>query len=106
MGIWDSGDVSSDEISFCGKDECDTLSFILGSDSEWSHYSDSGEFRIVVSCDDDEIYDSGYQDYTYTEEVELDVKGAKHISITLYERKGKTHTLNVVLGDITLSGKR
>jgi predicted small lipoprotein YifL len=80
----------------------DTLSFWLGSDSEWSNWENSGSFRITVISDGAVCFDSGYRDYTYYEFVELTIAEVDRLEIQLEKVMGVTHTLNVVLGEFTL----
>jgi len=81
----------------------DTLSFWLGSDSEWSNWENSGQFRLSVVCDSITVFDSDWQDYTYYEFIEVSVAGVERLLIELDVIRGRTHTLNIVLGEFTLS---
>jgi hypothetical protein len=96
---------ASDYLTYSLGGRYEWLSFWLGSDSDWSHYEDSGSFRLIIRCDGDVYFDSGYQDYTYSEYVELYVGGIERLEIELREIKGKTHTLNIVMGEFTLSAE-
>ena len=49
------------------------------------------------------IYDSGFNDYTFNEEIKIDVAGANDMVIELQEQKGAYGTLNVILGEFEIN---
>lgn len=77
--------------------------FKLCTDSLWTAGYDAGEYRVICYVNGQVVHDTDFNDYTYSEEIRLDVSGADDIVIELQEKKGSQGTLNVILGEFEVN---
>lgn len=91
------------QLGFWLGGEFDEIYFHLCTDSEWNGFSDAGEYRIICYVNGEMVKDTGFNDYTYSEKIKLNVSGANDIVIELQEIKGSSGTQNVILGEFEAS---
>ncbi len=79
------------------------LYFDLCTDSVWTAGENSGTYRVICYIDGQLVYDTGFNNYQYREEILLDVENAGELTVELQEKKGSGGTLNVIFGEFELN---
>lgn len=97
------GKVGVDQLGLYLGGRYDQMYFALCSDSQWTAYEESGLYRLMCYADGEVIYDSGDRDWTYYEDVYLDVAGVENFVFELHEIEGDSGTLNVILGELEVN---
>lgn len=90
LGLWLGGEFNEVYFNAC-------------TDTEWTPAYDGGTYRIICYVNGTVVHDTGFNDYTYSEEIKLDVSGANDLVIELQENKGSQGTLNVILGEFEIN---
>lgn len=90
MGLWLGGEFNQVYFNLC-------------TDTEWTSGYECGTYRILCYADGVAVFDSGFNDYTYSRKVVLDVAGVENLVIELQENKGAQGTLNVILGEFEVN---
>lgn len=90
LGLWLGGDY-------------DQVYFHACVDTDWTVGYNGGTYRIICYVDGEAVHDTGFNDFTYSEKIKLDVSGANDLVIELQECKGSQGTLNVILGEFEIN---
>ncbi len=77
--------------------------FNLCTDTNWTAGPNGGKYRIKCYVNGSMVHDTGFNDYTYSEKIKLDVTGADDLVIELEQKKGIDGTLNVILGEFEIN---